>query len=113
MSIRYKFFGAFSIVIALACGLAFYGIRGISTAGDLVVRLYDGPLMAINHSRSAHAALNDARLLMARGLSLDAPQETAKKLEEIVANIFADLEVVRDRVANEDIKTARENAESR
>ena len=39
MSIRYKIFGAFSVVILLACGLAFYGIRGISTAGDLVVRL--------------------------------------------------------------------------
>jgi len=42
MSIRYKFFCAFSVVIALACGLAFYGMRGISTSGDLVVRLYDG-----------------------------------------------------------------------
>ena len=59
MSIRYKFFCAFSVVIALACGLAFYGMRGISTSGDLVVRLYDGPLMAINHARSAHAALNE------------------------------------------------------
>ena len=68
MSIRYKIFGAFSVVIALACGLAFYGIRGISTSGDLVVRLYDGPLMGINHARSAHAALNEARLLMQQGL---------------------------------------------
>ena len=55
MSIRYKIFGAFSLVILLACGIAFYGIRGISTTGDLVVRLYDGPLMGINHARSAHA----------------------------------------------------------
>ena len=57
MSIRYKIFGAFSVVILLACGLAFYGIQGISTAGDQVVRLYDGPLMGINHARSAHAGL--------------------------------------------------------
>ncbi len=28
MSIRYKIFGAFSVVILLACGLAFYGIQG-------------------------------------------------------------------------------------
>jgi methyl-accepting chemotaxis protein len=58
MSIRYKIFGAFSVVLLLACGIAFYGIRGISETGDLVVRLYDGPLMGINHARSAHAALN-------------------------------------------------------
>ena len=41
MSIRYKLFCAFSVVIALACGLAWYGIRGIATSGDLVVRLYE------------------------------------------------------------------------
>ena len=64
MSIRYKIFGVFSIVSLLACGLAFYGIRGISNSGDLVVRLYDGPLMGINHARSAHAALNEARLVI-------------------------------------------------
>ena len=66
MSIRYKIFGAFILVIALACGLAFYGMRGISSSGDLVVQLYDGPLMGINHARSAHAALNEARLIMQR-----------------------------------------------
>ena len=43
MSIRYKIFSAFILVIVLACGLAFYGIRSISNSGDLVVRLYDGP----------------------------------------------------------------------
>ena len=69
MSIRYKIFGAFSVVILLACGLAYYGIRGISTAGDQVVRLYDGPLMGINHARSAHAGLNEARLVMQRSLT--------------------------------------------
>ena len=54
MSIRYKMFGAFSIVIILACGIAFYGIRGISGAGDLVVRLYDGPLMGITRAGRAY-----------------------------------------------------------
>jgi hypothetical protein len=59
MSIRYKLFGIFCIVTSLTCGLAFYGIRGISTSGDLVVHLYDGPLMGINYARSAHAAMNE------------------------------------------------------
>ena len=68
MSIRYKIFGAFSVVLLLACGIAFYGIRGISETGDLVVRLYDGPLMGINHARSAHAALNEARLIQQQNL---------------------------------------------
>jgi len=103
MSIRYKFFCAFSVVIALACGLAFYGMRGISTSGDLVVRLYDGPLMGINHARSAHAALNGARLLMQAGLSAGAPKETVEKIEKLVAGITDDLKVVRDRVKTKNV----------
>jgi methyl-accepting chemotaxis protein len=113
MSIRYKFFCAFSVVIALACGLAFYGMRGISTSGDLVVRLYDGPLMGINHARSAHAALNSARLLMQAGLSAGAPKETVEKIEKLVAGITDDLKVVRDRVKTKNVVAALEQAETR
>src|SRR3712207_6386403 len=114
MSIRYKFFGAFSIVIALACGLAIFGIQGISTSGDLVVRLYDGPLMGINHARSAHAALNEARLLMDQALTpaAGAPKDAATKLDKVVKNILEDLDVVRDRAAKDEVKAAREKAES-
>jgi len=112
MSIRYKLFGAFSVMIALACGLAFYGIRGISTSGDLVVRLYDGPLMAINHARSAHAALNDARLMMQRGLSGSEPEQTVGKLEKLLADVEDDLGVVRVRTDNKDVAAALERAEA-
>ena len=112
MSIRYKLFGAFSVMIALACGLAFYGIRGISTSGDLVVRLYDGPLMAINHARSAHAALNDARLLMQRGLGGSEPEQTVGKLEKLLADVEDDLGVVRVRADNKDVAIALERAET-
>src|SRR3954453_7619950 len=108
MSIRYKFFCAFSVVIALACGLAFYGMRGISTSGDLVVRLYDGPLMGINHARSAHAALNAARLLMQAALRDGASTETVAKIEKLAAGIADDLKVVRDRVKTRDITAALE-----
>ena len=101
MSIRYKFFCAFSLVIALACGLAFYGMRSIATSGDLVVRLYDGPLMGINHARSAHAALNAARLLMQTGLRDGAPKEMVAKIEKLLTGIADDLKVVRDRVENQ------------
>ena len=112
MSIRYKFFFAFSVVIALACGLAFYGMRSISTSGDLVVRLYDGPLMAINHARSSHAALNAALLLMQTGLREGAPKETVTKIEKLVAGIADDLKVVRDRVRTKDVTAALERTET-
>ena len=78
-------FRCFQRFILLACGLAFYGIRGISTSGDLVVRLYDGPLMGINHARSAHAGLNEARLVMQHSLSEGASSEIVARFEKLVA----------------------------
>src|SRR5438477_12034010 len=113
MSIRYKLFGAFSVMIALACGLAFYGVRGISTSGDLVVRLYDGPLMGINHARSAHAALNEARLLTQQGFGEGASQETVAKIVKLLASITDDLKVVRERVKTKDVTSALQRAEDR
>ncbi|EUB99676.1 diguanylate cyclase/phosphodiesterase with GAF sensor [Rhizobium sp. CF080] len=113
MSIRYKFFGAFSIVVALACGLAFYGIRSISSTGDLVVNLYDGPLMGINYARSAHAALNEARLLLQPGPGEAPPKETAEKFEKLLADIADNLQIVRERVKTKDVTVALERAESR
>jgi methyl-accepting chemotaxis protein len=112
MSIRYKLFCAFSIVIALACGLALYGIRGIATSGDLVVRLYDGPLMAINHARAAHAALNEARMLVQRGLTEGTSKETVAKIDKLMAGISDDLKVVRERVRTKDVTAALERAEA-
>jgi methyl-accepting chemotaxis protein len=70
MSIRYKLFFLFSIVIGLMAALASYGVRSLGIADTFVVQLYDGPLMGIAHARAAHAALNDARSLMQRSLVL-------------------------------------------
>src|SRR6266571_8378399 len=81
MSIRYKFFLAFSALVVIACSVAFSGFRGIAGSGDLAVRLYDGPLMGINHARSAHAALNEARLIMQRNLTEGASTEAVAKFE--------------------------------
>jgi len=75
MSIRYKLFGIFCIVIGLTGALAFYAVRGISSSGDMVVRLYDGPLMGINYARSALASMNEARLLVHRSQSAGANKQ--------------------------------------
>ena len=113
MSIRYKIFGAFSVVLLLACGIAFYGIRGISETGDLAVRLYDGPLMGINHARSAHAAFNEARLIQQQSLGRGATGGSVAKFEKLVANISGDLNVVRDRIRSQGVNVARDKAEAR
>jgi methyl-accepting chemotaxis protein len=113
MSIRYKILAVFSIVIALTVGLAFYGIRSISTSGGIVTRLYDGPLMGINHARSAHATLNAARFMVLHAFNEGASKETLAKLEGLLADVFADLNVVRERVETSNVKDALERAEGR
>jgi methyl-accepting chemotaxis protein len=113
MSIRIKIFGVLSLILALACGLASYGIRAISTTGSLVVQLYDGPLMGINHARAALAALNEARLIVQQGESVGAAGETAAKFEKLVKNIFEDLAVVRDRVQTANVRPVQDKAEGK
>ena len=112
MSIRYKLFGIVCIVISLTCGLAFYGIRAISSSGDMVVRLYDGPLMGINYARAAHATMNEARVLVLRSQGEGAPKETVAKLEKLISGISDDLKVVRERVAGKDVAAALVRAEN-
>jgi methyl-accepting chemotaxis protein len=112
MSIRYKIFGAFSVVILLACAIAFYGIRAIGNSGDLVVRLYDGPLMGINHARSAHSALHEAQLLLQRSLTAGASSDMVAKFEKLVRGSFDDLNVVRERASSPGVAAAREKVES-
>jgi methyl-accepting chemotaxis protein len=113
MSIRYKIFAAFSLVLLLAGGLTFYGMRGISTSGDLVVRLYDGPLMGINHARSAHAGLVEARLVAQRSLVEGASAAEVSKFEKLIGNSLEDMSIVRDRVQSPGVSAAREKAESK
>jgi methyl-accepting chemotaxis protein len=111
MSIRYKLFGIFCIVIGLTCGLASYGIRGISSSGDMVVRLYDEPLMGINYARSALASMNEARLLAHRSQNEGAPKEMLVKLEKLITSISDDLKVVRERVDSREVIAALDRAD--
>jgi methyl-accepting chemotaxis protein len=113
MSIRYKMFGAFGVMIVLACGLALYGIRGISSAGDLVVRLYDGPLMGINQARAAHAGLTEARLTVQQSFSGSLGADAVAKFETQIGSVLEDLAVVRDRVKSASVGSARDKAEGR
>ena len=113
MSIRYKFFLAFSILVVLACSVAFSGFRGIAASGDLAVRLYDGPLMGINHARSADALLNEARRLIAPGLADAVPAETVIEFRALLNEIAGDLRIVRERIDTPDVTAALTGAEDR
>jgi methyl-accepting chemotaxis protein len=113
MSIRSKLFGVLSLIVALACGLAFYGISAINSTGNLVVQLYDGPLMGINHARAAHAQLNEALLLLQQGQSMEASSGAAAKFEKLVQGILEDLGVVRSRIQAAKIAPVQAKAENK
>src|SRR4051794_29472914 len=101
MSIRYKLFLAFSVVLVLAAGAALYGVRAVSDAGDLVVRLYDQSFMATSHARAAQAKFNEARAAMERGLFLKeaAPQGNAALLDTLFKDFREEFKVVAERLA--------------
>jgi diguanylate cyclase (GGDEF)-like protein len=113
MSIRYKFFLAFSLLVALACALAFCGFQQVAASGDLVVRLYDGPLLGINHARSADTTLNEARLLIKLNPGGDIRNDTVTKFQTMVAEIATDLRIVHERIEDDDVKAALAKAEIR
>jgi diguanylate cyclase len=69
--------------------------------------------MGINHARSAHAALNQARILIQPGLSEAVPEQTVARFEKLLTEIADDLTIVRERVKNADVTAALEQAESR
>jgi methyl-accepting chemotaxis protein len=116
MSIRYKLVFAFGVVLALAAGVAFYGIFAISQAGSLVVQLYDQSFMATSHARAAQARFNIARAAMERGLLMGvaAPPTNLATLETAMKDVFEDLKVVAERMSGSDsaegIKTAEKLA---
>jgi diguanylate cyclase (GGDEF)-like protein len=113
MPIRYKFLLVFSVLAALASALAICGFRGIAASGDLVVQLYDGPLMGINHARSADTTLQEARLLVKSNLVDDVQEETVAQFLKQLAEVAADLKIVRERIDNQEVLAALTKAEDR
>src|ERR1700686_142163 len=114
MSIRYKLLVAFSIVLALAAGVAFFGVRAISDAGALVVRLYDEPFMAVSHARAAEAKFNEARSAMERELLIgnSASQKALDVLNAAVKETMEELDVVKVRMVRTDSDDATKNAQA-
>src|SRR5215471_9427343 len=98
MSIRYKLVIAFGIVLCLAGGAAFYGIKAISDAGNLVVRLYDEPFMAVSHARAAQVRFDEARAAMERGLASHEAQANVGLIEAAVKDVIEELGIVAERM---------------
>lgn len=88
MGLTSKLYLAFGIVVVLAAAAAVYGLSVVSETTGEVVRLYDGPLMAVSHARSAQSSFATART---------AGTDKAA-VEQAMNSLLADIGVVRDRM---------------
>ncbi|MCR9072904.1 MAG: ATP-binding protein [Alphaproteobacteria bacterium] len=86
VSIRWKLIGAFFVAVVAAAALAAVALTATWSLGGLAQRLYDEPLQAINHARSAQ--LNFAVLRRA-----DAETDRETRWEDLLS----DLAVVEER----------------
>jgi methyl-accepting chemotaxis protein len=104
MSIRYKLIMAFSVIVLLAVGLAGYGIALVSSASSLVVRLYDEPLMAINHARSAQLNFAKARHAIETAILLRQAPKPAEfsAIEKAMQEFRSDIGIVKERLVHAD-----------
>lgn len=85
ITVRLKLAAAFAISVLTAAGLGLAAFWAVQAVGDLVVRMYDQPLMTINYARLA---------------------QTGFATEELITReILADVETVDGMARAEDIRT--------
>lgn len=112
MSIRIKILIAFAMVIILSCGTTVYGIKLVGTANELVIALFDGPLIAATTARTAQTDFAEARAAMERKILLgDAlPAAAITLVEERTAKVIEGLQLVRERLQTSETTVATERA---
>jgi methyl-accepting chemotaxis protein len=99
MTLKFKLYLAFSVVVVLAASAALYGMQVVSRTSSQIVRLYDGPLMAVSQARSAQLHFAEALAAMNRSITQRAASAADKAtIEQEMTALVADIEIVRDRM---------------
>lgn len=104
MSIRYKLLIAFGVVVVLSMAATIYGVQVVSSFSALVVRLYDGPLMAVSSARSAQLEFAQIRDPIERAvLTREVPSaDEIAAFESGVQQVLSDLQIVHERMFGAD-----------
>jgi len=114
MTLQAKFRYAAALIALLALSLAAFGVHAVRDTSDLIVRLYDKPLMGVNYARAASATLAGARALTSQSRLLG-PQSLAAilpSLQQMQSDIAEDLRIVRERVEDAGVVGALNHAEA-
>src|ERR1051326_394340 len=103
-SIGTKIFGAFAAmsVIIAALGLAAYGV--LSSAGQMAITTFDGPLMAINYARAAQSDFIGLKMAELRLETAPAGQRAmiATEIEDLSHTFGEDMAVAQRQSFEED-----------
>jgi methyl-accepting chemotaxis protein len=105
MSIRNKLFAAFFVVILLAGAQGYMSMQSVVATGDLIVEMYDEPLMSVSFARSAQTNFASAARHMSKAISLSqsfGSQADLTPINEAYDSFVSDLDVVRERLDSAD-----------
>jgi len=108
ITVRLKLAAAFAIAVLTAAGLGLAAFLAVQAVGDLVVRMYDQPLMTINYARLAQTGFATEELITREILADSALAEHEERAEEIKNKndeFLADLGIAEERGLNAAIRT--------
>ncbi len=99
MTVRGKLAAAFAVSVLAAAGLGIAALLALWGVGDLVVRMYDQPLMTINYARSAQTSFAVMELSN-REFDARDPARVAEQIETLKArneDFLGDLQIAEER----------------
>ncbi len=99
MTVRGKLAAAFAVSVLAAAGLGIAALLALWSVGELVVRMYDQPLMTINYARSAQTSFAVMELANREFDSRDAAR-VAEQIESLKArndDFLGDLQIAEER----------------
>ncbi len=110
-TIRFKLAAAFAVAVLAAITIGIVAVLVVRSTGDLVIRMYDQPLQAINYARAAQTGFVSMDLMAERALrhAGGLPPEFRDDLQVNNEDFLSSLSVVEERGLNPEIRkyTAR------
>lgn len=97
LSIRARIFAAFAIITAIVGTLGLYASFGMREAGEMVVRTFDMPLMAISHARLAKSHFEELRYRMLKRQIAGADAANDTEIAELLDELKQDLDIAGRR----------------
>ena len=107
LSVRLKLAAAFAIAVLTAAGVGLAAFWAVQSVGDLVVRLYDQPLMTINYARLAQTSFVTQELLTREIAAESRVTESGEHVDNIKTrndDFISDIAIAEERGLNPGIR---------